>query len=799
MTALTTVGSDADAEAVGALRRFHLAGESTPAPTSMAGLVPLQLAAFRDPSRLRFEYPLFLRASGAAGERVVCSLDALLTGAAEDSLGGGTGGALRDNLPRLERSIRAALTGEPARTQAGPVLERAAAAMTGELGLTGDGANELAAGLSALLAAVPSGGELLQHGDGAALELLGFAVEERLTTRRAAFRSEVEDHVRVLQALLDVERQKDPTTRSPEHLAKAVGSIGAQFLNAAVLAGISGAHRGTEVMAPDRRQRIEGVLRTLQDYLASADDTTVALIHRSGSTPPVSADSAGWIGIGDDRPCERATQEFATRCGSWALVFRAARIAALERDGRYDERHEAWFAGFDESAFSRDELLLVPPVVVYATADELGGDASSALSALLLSGLAVHVVVGVAPSRNPGAPAGDPLAGFRLELGHFGIAHREAFVQQSSAVRPEHLLDGYLCSLCGTRPALHVLTLEPEESNGAALPGWLRAGAAIESRAHALMRYDPEAGLGWARRFGVDQNPQPEEDWPLYTPPSADGGEPVAFTFADYALLDPKLTGHFRHIDDGVPEDAIVPIADYLSLRPDEAVGKVPFVRAVDGEGGTLRLGVTRRLVLSCQDRRAAWRGLRELAGVRNEHVEAAYARGRQEAGDAARLEIAALKTDHAAELERVRNDTASEAMERLAAALVGGTALASAPPPRAATPAPAAEAGEAGPVEEAAPEPPAAEPEDEDMGFDDPFIETGLCTSCNDCINLNSLLFVYDANKQARIGDPTKGTFEQLVRAAELCPAKCIFPGKPLNPDEPGLEALLERAARLG
>jgi pyruvate-ferredoxin/flavodoxin oxidoreductase len=33
-------------------------------------------------------------------------------------------------------------------------------------------------------------------------------------------------------------------------------------------------------------------------------------------------------------------------------------------------------------------------------------------------------------------------------------------------------------------------------------------------------------------------------------------------------------------------------------------------------------------------------------------------------------------------------------------------------------------------------------------------------------------------------------------VIGAEKCPAKCIHPGKPLNPDEPGLEALMDRAA---
>ena len=56
--------------------------------------------------------------------------------------------------------------------------------------------------------------------------------------------------------------------------------------------------------------------------------------------------------------------------------------------------------------------------------------------------------------------------------------------------------------------------------------------------------------------------------------------------------------------------------------------------------------------------------------------------------------------------------------------------------------------------------------------------------------------MFAYNDDKQAYLVDPKAGTYEDLVRAAEICPAKCIHPGKPLNPNEPGLEELMARAA---
>jgi len=55
--------------------------------------------------------------------------------------------------------------------------------------------------------------------------------------------------------------------------------------------------------------------------------------------------------------------------------------------------------------------------------------------------------------------------------------------------------------------------------------------------------------------------------------------------------------------------------------------------------------------------------------------------------------------------------------------------------------------------------------------------------------------MFGYDERKQAYIKDLTAGTYRQLVEAAESCQVAIIHPGKPRDPNEPGLEALLARA----
>ena len=89
----------------------------------------------------------------------------------------------------------------------------------------------------------------------------------------------------------------------------------------------------------------------------------------------------------------------------------------------------------------------------------------------------------------------------------------------------------------------------------------------------------------------------------------------------------------------------------------------------------------------------------------------------------------------------------------------------------------------------------PEAEPEEE-LSFDEPWLDTAMCTTCDDCMGINKMMFAYNDDKQAFLVDPKAGTYEDLVRAAEICPAKCIHPGKPLDPNEPGLEELIARAA---
>jgi len=256
------------------------------------------------------------------------------------------------------------------------------------------------------------------------------------------------------------------------------------------------------------------------------------------------------------------------------------------------------------------------------------------------------------------------------------------------------------------------------------------------------------------------------------------------------------LHEHFRMVPKGYESDDLVPIADYLG-RDDEAVERlVPFVWGIDGEGTLVRLAISRALVFACQDRLNYWRTLQELAGVHNFYVEAAIERVLEDARAAADAEREELLKSHAEELDSARSEAAGEAMGQLVdvlmgadlSSMVGGSAPATMPAPSAA---PAQETAEAETAAEPEPEP----EEEDDVSFDEPWIDSAACTTCDDCLNINKMMFAYNEDKQAYLKDPRAGTYEELVRAAETCPAKCIHPGKPLNPGEPDLEALIARA----
>ncbi|MCP4300587.1 MAG: hypothetical protein GY783_08385 [Gammaproteobacteria bacterium] len=339
------------------------------------------------------------------------------------------------------------------------------------------------------------------------------------------------------------------------------------------------------------------------------------------------------------------------------------------------------------------------------------------------------------------------------------------------------------------------------------LDAWFVASAALESRAHPFILVNPDAGDHAAERVSFGGNPQAENDWPIekleYRNADGDVSEmDVAFTFADYALLMPALHEHLRVVPAGFESDDLLPVDQYLHADEDLVDRAVPFIWAINDQDTLVRLVVSRALVFACRDRLNYWHTLQELAGIQNFYVEEAIDRITEEQRAANEAEREELKKEHEEQLESVRSEATGEAMGQLVDVLMGadlsgmvagGSQLATMP---AAAPAEETAAEEA-PAEEAAmeTEPEVEEEAEDELSFDEPWLDTAMCTTCDDCMAVNKMMFVYNDDKQAIIKDVSAGPFADLVEAAEICPAKCIHPGKPLDPNEPGLDDLIARA----
>jgi ferredoxin len=785
------------------LRRFHYGEPAATANTTKlaGGILPALLNPYRDASAIRYQYPLYLAPPDGtdqamlakpAGEHLSDSLEEL-------ALGENDARILKDNLAWIERYIRQKLE-DPAPVDAMEVFDAASEALQKQLDLEQGSRELLAADLERLRTAIAPGGQFLGYGAHASLHLMVHAIRHRNECQREAFRQRVNQHIHRLHSLLEVEKAKAAGTDTDGNDSAGAAS---RYLDTDALSGMLGQRaRGSVDMPAERRERIERALQVLQAW---QDDPVLVKFVGELDDPSLASLPVLEI-VTSSNPCTTATEVFTQDAEQFSQLFAAARIAALEIDDNYDPAiHDSWFASFDWQAFSEEEIQLVTKVVALVSADYLACDGLPSFSKLLGSRLPVHVLTWVRAYDNPAArPDEGPFDAYRFELAYFGVGHRQVVVAQSSAARHEDLLSGFLCALDSNRTSLHLINRGTQtKTKKPLLDPWFVASAALESRAHPCLLVNPDAGDRAAQRISFGSNPQVDNDWPVekleYRGADGESTEmELAFTFADYALLMPALHEHFRVAPAGFDSPDLVTVDEYLRAEFDVVDRLVPFVWGIDENGVLTKLVASRALVFACRDRLNYWHTLQELAGVQNFYVEEAIERIIEEQQAALETERAQLKKEHEEELENVRSEAAGEAMGQLVDVLMGadlsgmvagGSQIATMPPAE-----PSAEEADEEPIAE--PEQETEEDAEEELSFDEPWLDTAMCTTCDDCMGVNKMMFEYNSDKQAIIKDPKAGPYADLVAAAEICPAKCIHPGKPLDSSEPGLEELIARAA---
>jgi pyruvate-ferredoxin/flavodoxin oxidoreductase len=222
----------------------------------------------------------------------------------------------------------------------------------------------------------------------------------------------------------------------------------------------------------------------------------------------------------------------------------------------------------------------------------------------------------------------------------------------------------------------------------------------------------------------------------------------LPMTFADFALSEGRFAKQFKKAPPETWNDDMVLLADFLKLGDDERKERFPYIWAVDKKSRLLRVLVSEALVRSTEERQRLWQQLKDVAGLNRTVV------------------------DEVAIANRVRQ----ELIQKLSSSLTNLGGMVS---------------SDAAPATNDVHAPAVAE------DYEQVCLDTPECTACDECININPIIFGYNEQKKVVILNPKAGTFLDIVKAAEKCTAGVIHPGTPWNKNEANLEKLKLRAAK--
>jgi hypothetical protein len=713
-------------------RVFHLTGKRQGEGLSAIDgldLRPALLAPYRDLAALRHDFPVVLAQRGGAD--AVQSLSSLVNAVLKDVAPRGIEGErLRRHALQLECEIRRAVD-----AGTGGTLAELWEAASARLGSRESETLEQVLGHAG--GALRADGEVLGCTHDMPARLITHVWQGAQRDKARRFHVDLSRLVQKLSDILRAAFSHSLAGRKPQSLKQSLGGPHQGAFDFEALSRIVGKGAPRDELPVGRRRRVEHALAELES-------------QRFFATPDAADDAGRACFNFQFDNCAAAAQAFRERLPEVVALVKAISIAELEATGRYVEaEHDLVFEAFGEQSLTADDLARFPDYLVCIPPQRNDAPENANLMEMLSSALPVKVLV----------QTSDLLEEASIGTGHFAFGVRSArlattamglggmFVLQAPSAnlfalrrRVEH---GMLCR----EPALFSVYAGAPHGAGP-LPPYLSAAAAMQSRAFPVFSYDAAAGRNWAERFSLENNPQPQDDWPVESLPYVDtawqrASEFCAFTFADFMLCDARNAAHFALVPAERWNAQMLPAADWLALDEQRAALHVPYLLAVDGDDVLQRVIVDARLMQATRRCLLLWHRLQEHGGVNDSHAERLLAR-----------EKAAWAADQAIKVSETATEAASTA-----------------------------------------PTDAAAETSASAHSRDEAWIDTPRCPSCNECQLINDRLFGYDERKQAFIKDLTAGTYRQLVDAAESCQVAIIHPGKPRDPNEPGLEELLARA----
>ncbi|WP_241143007.1 2-oxoacid:acceptor oxidoreductase family protein [Cognataquiflexum rubidum] len=611
----------------------------------------------------------------------------------------------------------------------------------------------------------------------------------------------VEKHVAYLEGLIDkLEKHiqsrlmKSMNLMDTDLMSKIVAENHGMDLTISGIASRMESEKGSDPIDPDWLTNTTNILSGLKSLLWRYTGGTTGKGRSSmgmtnstgctsvwGSTYPYNPYPFPWANHLFQDSTSLAMGIFEGHMSKMSDGFKLIRKAEMELKGNYNVKEQKdFFTYFNWEQFTDEEWKLCPPVVA------LGGDGAmydigfQNLSRMMASGKPIKViVVDTQVYSNTGGQA--CTSGFigqvsdmaqygkvwkgksepRKEIGLIAMAHRNTYVMQGTLANTSHMIEGFIEGLLTKRPALFNLytTCQPEHGVADDL-GAHQAKLAMESRAYPIFRYNPDKGKTPQEAFDLDGNPAMDQLWPTYELKYIEGGRPktmtVAMTFADFAITEARFRKHFRKAPRDTWNENMVVLSEFLEMDKSAREGKFPYIWAVDQKQLLSRVLVAKPMVESCEERRDFWIMLRAIAGV----------------SDTKELPK-----------EDVESKVRAEVVSRIARGLMkmagddgaGIMDLVQEEPKVNVNGAPKAAATDA-------------------MA---PWIETELCTSCDECTKLNGNIFAYNKDKKAFIKNADGGPYMDLVKAAEKCTAGVIHPGLPADRNFADAEKWIKRGEK--
>ena len=478
-------------------------------------------------------------------------------------------------------------------------------------------------------------------------------------------------------------------------------------------------------------------------------------------------------------------------------LYRAQKTAQLEIKNHYDEKvHRDYFKSLSLMHLDEESQDLLKPSVCFLRSKEMQKEDKVKIFDLLVSEKPYKVIIELSQMLHFDSADSSLNTHWLMQIGKMTINLPHVDVLQFPMSRIYSMQDDLINVLSSNHTAL-IIIYKTRVSHRNPNP-YLYNASSIEARVCPLLskiytdnRMDSPV---------INKNPGIDSDWCYRTLSikNKDKAEDIEITFTPaHFLFASDFYNHLFYILKPEEEhNLLLPLQEFIREPKQE---NIPYILVTNQQGEVRKAIVSRPVCEWNATVLDSWKYLQQLSGIDNSFINQQIDQAKNDLETQTKQETAKIIEEYEQKLAD-KNDTLTEdIIGRIAAGLLSGsfeqvadfTVEAKKEIKEEKEPVKEPEKTE---KEELLQE---EEKEDEIGGFDDPYIDTPLCTSCNECRNINSELFAYDANKQAYIKDASAGTFKDLVMAAEKCPVRIIHPGKPKNPDEPGLDELIKKAEK--